>query len=105
MFAITGALGQTGTAVANALLAAGVPIRLIVRSDDPRAASWRARGAEIAVADLTDTVRLAHAFEGVTGTYLMNPPNYMAGDMFVEARMVHSSLIAAANYASVPHVV
>ncbi|MEO8278074.1 MAG: NmrA family NAD(P)-binding protein [Ideonella sp.] len=105
MYAITGALGQTGSTVANALLATGVPVRLIVRSEDSRAAHWRARGAEIAVADLTDTSRLARAFEGVTGAYLMNPPNYMASDMFVEARRVHGSLIAAANHAAVEHVV
>lgn len=105
MYAITGAMGKTGSAVASALLAAGASIRLIVRNDDARAAHWRARGAEIVVADLTDTARLASAFKGVAGAYLMNPPNYMAGDMFVEARRVHSSLIAAANDAAVAHVV
>ena len=105
MYAITGAMGQTGSAVANDLLAAGASIRLIVRNDDARAAHWRARGAEIVVADLTDTTRLSRALEGVAGAYLMNPPNYMAGDMFVEARRVHSSLITAANQAGITHVV
>ena len=105
MYAITGAMGQTGSAVANALLAAGASIRLIVRNDDARAAHWRARGAEVLVADLKDTARLARAFDGVAGAYLMNPPNYMAGDMFVEATRVHSSLITAANQAGVAHVV
>ena len=105
MYVITGAMGQTGSAVATTLLAAGVSIRLIVHSDDARAAPWRAQGAEIVVADLADTARLAGAFEGAAGAYLMNPPNYMTGDMFVEARRVHSSLIAAANDAAVAHVV
>ena len=105
MYAITGGMGQTGSAVANALLAAGASIRLIVRNDDARAALWRARGAEVLVADLKDTARLARAFDGVAGAYLMNPPNYMAGDMFVEATRVHSSLITAANQAGVAHVV
>lgn len=105
MYAITGAMGQTGSAVATTMLNAGASIRLIVRSDDARAALWRERGAEIVVADLTDTARLARAFVGVAGAYLMNPPNYMADDMFAEARRVHSSLIAAANHAAVAHVV
>jgi len=105
MYAITGALGQTGIAVANALLAAGASIRLIVRSDDARSAHWYARGVEIVVVDLRDTVGLARAFDGIAGAYLMNPPNYRAGDMFVEARRIHSSLIAAANQAAVAHVV
>jgi len=38
MYALTGALGQTGSAVAANLLAAGVSVRLIVRNDDARAA-------------------------------------------------------------------
>jgi len=105
MYAITGALGQTGSAVARTLLAAGASIRLIVRSDDARSVHWQARGAEIVVADLTNTASLARAFDGVAGAYLMNPPNYRAGDMFVEARRIHSSLIAAANQAAVAHVV
>jgi len=105
MYAVTGALGQTGTAVANALLAAGASIRLIVRSDDARSAHWYARGAEIVVVDLRDTAGLTRAFDGVEGAYLMNPPNYRAGDMFVEARSIHSSLITAANHAAVAHVV
>jgi len=105
MYAITGALGQTGSAVAKALLAAGASIRLIVRNDDARSAEWRARGADIVVVDLTNTASLARAFDGIAGAYLMNPPNYMAGDMFAEARRIHSSLIAAANDAAVAHVV
>ncbi len=105
MYAITGAMGKTGSAVAANLLAAGVSVRLIVRSDDSRAALWRTRGADVVVAELTDRARLIRAFEGVSGAYLMNPPNYMASDMFAEARKVHSSLIAAANDAAVSHVV
>jgi len=105
MYVITGALGQTGSAVANALLGAGASIRLIVRSDDARSAHWYAQGAEIVVADLTNTASLARAFDGVAGAYLMNPPNYRAGDMFAEARRIHNSLVAAANQAAVAHVV
>jgi len=105
VYAITGALGQTGSAVAKALLAAGASIRLIVRNDDDRSAEWRARGVEIVVADLTDKAGLARALVGIEGAYLMNPANYMAGDMFAEARRIHTSLINAANHAAVTHVV
>ena len=66
MYAITGAMGQTGSAVASALLAAGASIHLIVRNDDARAAHWRARCAEIVVADLTDDVFRGQGFPEIT---------------------------------------
>jgi uncharacterized protein YbjT (DUF2867 family) len=105
MYAITGAFGQTGTVVCETLLAAGERLRLIVRRDDDLAAAWRSRSAEVCVVDLLDTTSLTEAFRGVSGAYLLNPPAYMAHDLFATAREVHSSLITAANNAAVPHVV
>jgi len=105
MFAITGAFGQTGSALCEALLAANQKIRGLVRRDDAQAAEWRARGAQIVVVDLTDTASLAEALIGVDGAYLLNPPAYMHSDLFAHAHTVHKSLIDAANKAKVPHIV
>jgi uncharacterized protein YbjT (DUF2867 family) len=105
MYAITGAFGQTGTVLCETLLAEGQPLRLIVRRDDALAASWRGRGAEVCVIDLLDTTGLTEAFSGVSGAYLLNPPAYMAPNLFARARDVHRSLVAAANDAAVPLVV
>ena len=105
MFAITGAFGQTGSAVCEALHAAHQKMRLLVRRDDAQAAAWRARGAEVVVVDLTDTVLLAQALHGVDGAYLLNPPAYMHSDLFAHAHVVHKGLIEAANRAEVPHIV
>jgi len=105
MFAITGAFGQTGSALCEALHAANQKIRLLVRRDDAQADVWRARGAEIVVIDLTDTVSLANALTGVEGAYLMNPPAYMHSDLFAQAHTIQKSLIDAANKAAVPHIV
>ena len=50
MYAVTGITGRVGGAVAEHLLAQGERIRAIVRNPE-KAASWKDRGAEIAVAD------------------------------------------------------
>ena len=50
MFVIAGASGHTGSVVASTLLAAGKKVRVIVR-DEKKGASWKARGAEVAIAD------------------------------------------------------
>ena len=105
MFAITGAFGQTGSALCEALLSRDQKIRLLVRRDDEQADSWRARGAEIAIVDLADQSGLTQALREVDGAYLMNPPAYMHADLFAQARIVHKSLVDAANAAHVPHVV
>lgn len=105
MYVITGAFGQTGLALSQALLDAGQSIRMIVRRDDAQAAQWRKKGAEIVVADLGNTTEMAQAFENATAAYLMNPPAYFVQDLFAQARHIHASLISAANTAGVPHVV
>lgn len=105
MYAITGAFGQTGSAVCNALIEAGRPLRLLVRRDDELAATWRAKGAAVVVVDLMDAAGLTEALRGVEGAYLLNPPAYLDNDLFQRARDVHRNLIAAANAAAVPHVV
>ena len=52
-----------GAAVAEALLAAGQRVRVIVRRAEA-GAGWRARGAEVAVADLANPLALATALRG-----------------------------------------
>jgi uncharacterized protein YbjT (DUF2867 family) len=105
MYAITGAFGQTGLALSQALLDLGKPIRMIVRRDDEQATFWRTKGAEVVVADLYNLTELTRAFDCIEAAYLMNPPAYFVGDLFAQARLVHGNLIAAANAASVPFTV
>ncbi len=105
MYAITGAFGQTGLAVSQALLDAGQPIRMIVRRDDEQAALWRTKGAEVVVADLGDINQLTQAFQNVQAAYLMNPPAYFVPDLFAQAHLIHANLISAATAARVPYAV
>ncbi|MBK7535553.1 MAG: NAD(P)H-binding protein [Myxococcales bacterium] len=73
MFTIAGATGNTGAVVATTLLAAKAPVRVIVR-DAAKATAWRERGAEIAVADVSDLASLTAALRGSKGAYLLVPP-------------------------------
>jgi NAD(P)H dehydrogenase (quinone) len=73
MFAITAITGKVGGVVADTLLAAGFGVRAVVR-DAAKGAPWKARGCEVAIADLTDADRLAQALEGTEGAFILLPP-------------------------------
>jgi uncharacterized protein YbjT (DUF2867 family) len=75
MFAVAGVTGQTGAAVARALLDQKKSVRVLVRSEE-KAAAWRARGAQVSVLNLGDAMALAAALEGVDAAYLIVPPCY-----------------------------
>jgi len=69
---ITGA-GDVGRTVLEQLRAQGVPVRVMVRRDDDRAAELRARGAEVVLGDLTRPETVAAALEGVGRMYFAMP--------------------------------
>ena len=98
MYAITGITGKVGSAIAENLLAQGEQIRAIVRNPE-KAARWRARGAEIAVADSYDPNALASAFEGTDGVFLMVPPDFAPAPGFPETRKILASYHAALSKA------
>ena len=94
MYAIMGITGRVGGAIAENLLAQGEQIRAIARNPE-KAARWRERGAEIAVAGFDDPNALASAFEGTDGVFLMVPPNFAPAPGFPEARKTLASYHAA----------
>ena len=94
MYAITGITGRVGGAIAENLLAQGEKIRAIVRNPE-KAASWRDRGAEIAIADVDDPNALAAAFEGADGVFVMIPPNFAPSPGFPETRKTLESFHTA----------
>ena len=102
MFVVAGVTGNTGSVVADALLAAGAPVRVLLR-DAQRAAEWIARGAEVAQADLTDVAALASALRGADAAYLLVPPNVQVEDPIADARRVADALAEAADRAQLPH--
>jgi uncharacterized protein YbjT (DUF2867 family) len=91
MYAITGATGKVGGAVARHLLAQHQPTRVIIR-DAAKAAAWEARGATIALADNSAIVPLAEALAGADGAFIMLPSNFDPSPGFPEAREVIATL-------------
>ncbi|MFF2124378.1 NmrA family NAD(P)-binding protein [Streptomyces olivochromogenes] len=65
--------GGVGRTVLEQLRAQDVPVRVMVRRDDDRAAGLRALGAEVVVGDLTRPETVAAALEGVGRMYFAMP--------------------------------
>ena len=104
MFVVVGATGNTGSAVAETLLNRKQPVRIVVRSAD-KAASWKAKGAEVAVASLEDVPAMTKALEGATGLYLLVPPNYGATAWLSEQRQRMDQAAQAVKASGITHVV
>lgn len=106
MYAIAGVSGHVGSVAAETLLSQGKPVRVIVR-DASKGAPWAARGAEVAVADLSDEAALTRALTGASGAFVLLPPTQTAtSDHPVEDNQRLARTIAAAVRASaLAHVV
>ena len=70
---VTGATGKTGSLVVAELLRAGYRVRAMVHREDPRSASLKAQGAEIALAEMSDVERIADALRDVQRAYYCPP--------------------------------
>ncbi len=104
MYVVAGVTGNTGKVVANSLLDRKKDVRVIVR-DATKGAPFAARGAAVAVADLTDEKALAAAFTGAQGAYVLLPPNPVAKDFRAQQDATSAAIAAALAAAKVPHVV
>ena len=104
MYAITGATGNTGKRIAEALLAKGEPVRVIGRSAE-RLKALVDRGAEPFVASLDDAGAVMRALTGVRAVYLMIPPSYAEADVRGYQNRVGQALAEAVSAARVSYVV
>jgi uncharacterized protein YbjT (DUF2867 family) len=104
MYAITGITGKVGGAVARTLLAAGQPVRAVVR-DAARARSWAERGCEVVTANMDDATSLSAAFEGTKGVFILPPSDFDPAPGFPEARVVIDAVRAALDSARPDKVV
>jgi uncharacterized protein YbjT (DUF2867 family) len=87
MFAITGATGQVGGELTRALLAAGHPVRVVVR-DAAKGKEWAAKGCDVAVAEMEDSEALERAFSGTKGVFILPPSCFDPEPGFPEALKV-----------------
>ncbi|WP_018898152.1 NmrA family NAD(P)-binding protein [Rhizobium sp. 2MFCol3.1] len=94
MFAITGVTGQVGGIVAAQLLQTGLPVRAILRNAE-KGRAWREKGAELALAEMTDADALTAAFAGAEGVFLLIPPTFDPTPGYPEVRAVIAALKTA----------
>jgi uncharacterized protein YbjT (DUF2867 family) len=73
---VSGATGNTGRAIVDALVERGAPVRAMVRTDADRGKLQA--GVEVVVADFNETAAVAAALEGAERAYLVTPSSEQA---------------------------
>ncbi|WP_431899413.1 NmrA family NAD(P)-binding protein [Micromonospora chalcea] len=104
---VTGATGQQGGATARALLAAGVPVRALIRNPAAaKAAEVAALGAELVTGDLRDPASLVPAARGARAVFSVQMPELRGDTWDFESELAQGvNLIEAALAAEVPQFV
>ncbi|MGW6362018.1 NmrA family NAD(P)-binding protein [Streptomyces sp. NPDC055092] len=104
---VTGATGRQGGATARALLAAGVPVRALVRdAATDRAKAVEALGAELVTGDLHDRDSVTRAAEGARAVFSVQMPAITAEGFDFEGEVAQGvNLIEGAKAAGVPQFV
>jgi uncharacterized protein YbjT (DUF2867 family) len=98
MYAITGITGKVGGEMAHALLAAGQPVRAVVR-DAAKGEAWARLGCEVALAEMEDAAALTKAFTGATGVFILPPPCFDPEPGYPEAKAAINAVAAALKQA------
>jgi uncharacterized protein YbjT (DUF2867 family) len=91
---VTGA-GGVGRLVVERLRAYDLPVRVMVRRDDERAAEVRALGAEVVIGDLTRPETVAAALDGVRRAYFglsVSPDQLLAATITATVAKEHGAL-------------
>ena len=105
MFVVAGSTGNTGSVVAQTLLDQKREVRVIVR-DEAKGAAWKAKGAQVAVANLDDASALTTALKGAEAAYLLvPPPGYTATGILASRRAVADAEAQAVEASGVKYVV
>jgi uncharacterized protein YbjT (DUF2867 family) len=105
MYVVTCVTGRTGAKVARLLLEAGRKVRVVVRREEA-GAPWKARGAEVAVADYADEKAMAAAFRGAVAAYVIPPPLPVTATGHHAYRTTRTASVASALATTrVPYVV
>ena len=104
MFAVTGITGNVGGEVARNLLAAGQPVRAVVR-EVGKGETWTKLGCDLVEADINDASALTTAFRGVDGVFVLVPANFDPLPDFREARAIAATLRSAIEAARPGRVV
>ena len=104
MFVILGASGNTGHIVAKTLLSRGKKVRVVGRNAT-HLQPLAAEGAEIFVADVTDSTAVTKAFQQAHSAYVMIPPNPTSNDVSAYQGRVSDAIATAVRNARLENVV
>jgi uncharacterized protein YbjT (DUF2867 family) len=104
---VTGATGKQGGATARALLAAGVPVRALVRDPSTeRAKAVEALGAELVSGDLHDRDSVIAAAKGVRAVFSVQMPAFTGEGFDYQGEVAQGiNLVEGAKAAGVPQFV
>ncbi len=104
MYVITGATGNTGKLIANALLDAGKDVRIISR-DAAKAQDLIDKGAVHFAGSTNDLDFLKRAFDGAEAVYALIPSNFAAEDHTADQATHSNAMAEAVKYCKVPFAV
>jgi uncharacterized protein YbjT (DUF2867 family) len=104
MFVVFGVTGNTGSVTAGTLLAQGKSVRVVVHSA-ARGEAWKAKGADVIVADLEDHAALERALKGAEGAYVLFPPMFGSSQVRADNDRRAKNVAAAIAAVDVGHVV
>jgi uncharacterized protein YbjT (DUF2867 family) len=104
MYVIVGATGNTGSVVAEKLLANGEKVRVLGR-DPKRLERFTQKGAEAYMADTSDAGALTKAFSGAKAVYALIPPNLSSPDVRAYQERTSDALAAAIEKNGIKHAV
>lgn len=104
MYVITGATGNTGSVVAERLLAKGEKVRVVGR-DAKRLERFTQKGAELFTADATDAGALTKAFSGAKAVYAMIPPPISSPEVRAYQERISDALVSAIEKNGVKYAV
>jgi len=104
MFTVFGASGNTGSVVAESLLAKGEKVRVVARSRD-KVQGLADKGAEVFVGDVLDAASVAGALRGASGAYFLLPPDLRSDDLVLRNRRVAEGYARAIDEVGLPHAV
>jgi len=104
MYVITGATGNTGKRIAEALLGAGKQVRVLGRSAG-RLEALTARGAQSGVGSLEDRDFVTKAFEGARAVYAMIPPHFQVENLRAYQNTLGEIIASAIQSNGVQYVV
>jgi uncharacterized protein YbjT (DUF2867 family) len=104
MYVVLGASGHTGHVVAKTLLTRGQKVRVVGRNAE-HFRSLTTQGAELSIADVTDSAALAKAFQGADSAYVLIPSNPTSNDVLGFQERISDAIAEAVGKSGIQRVV